>query len=274
MEVISTNQIVDPNAQQPLTGKSLTFLQNALRKDDAGIIQALVTKIVGSYSLTVPYVIDGCVLSDSNKDVTNGTLFYGGKFYEVVGVNGTTNVARFILTKSQDITADPVTFTDGSSKNVHDIYKYVATDVASGGDFIATDLVYLASVIGKINTEITPSNQSIAATSYVDVSGSSYTTPADGKTRTYLLLAKTCVVTTGVPSTLGEGAYLSIYSTSTLDESYSYLNISGASHDGKTTITCMKIATISFNTVIKLQGKTFTGSSVGFNNTKFEILEL
>lgn len=274
MEVISTNQIVDPNAQQPLTGKSLTFLQNALRKDDAGIIQALVTKIVGSYSLTVPYVIDGCVLSDSNKDVTNGTLFYGGKFYEVVGVNGTTNVARFILTKSQDITADPVTFTDGSSKNVHDIYKYVATDVASGGDFIATDLVYLASVIGKINTEITPSNQSISATSYVDVSGSSYTTPADGKTRTYLLLAKTCVDTTGVPSTVGEGAYLSIYSTSTLDESYSYLNISGASHDGKATITCMKIATISFNTVIKLQGKTFTGSSVGFNNTKFEILEL
>lgn len=274
MEEISISQISDPNKQQPFTGKSLQFLQNAIRKDEAGIIEALVTKIVGSYSLTVPYVISGCVLSDSNKDVTAGTLFYGGKFYETTSVNGTTNVARFIKTKSQDATADPITFSDSSTGSVHDIYKYVPTDVASGGDFVATDLVYLADVTGKINVEVTPSNQSVTATSYVDVSGSSYTTPADGKTRAYLLLAKAVIETTGVPSTVGEGAYLSIYSTSTLDESYSYLNISGASHDGKATITCMKIASISFNTVMKLQAKTFVGSSVNYKNIKFEIIEL
>jgi hypothetical protein len=185
MEVISISQISDPNKQQPFTGLSLEFLQNALRKDDAGIIETLVTKIVGSYSLTVPYVISGCVVTDSNKDVTAGKIFYGGKFYETTSVDGTTNVARFILTKTQDATADPVTFSDSSTGSVHDIYKYVPTDVASGGDFIATDLVYLASSSSVIAEQITLATQTTSSGTYVDMTGLTYTTPNDGITRKY-----------------------------------------------------------------------------------------
>lgn len=141
MKRISVNQIVSPTSRQPFTGRSLTFLQDALDEDKAAFIKAMITANKGSYSLTVPYVISGCVVSDSNKDVTAGEIFYGGKFYETTAVNGTTNTARFILTKTQDATADPLVFTDSVSKNVHDIYKYVPTDVASGGDFLSTDLV-------------------------------------------------------------------------------------------------------------------------------------
>lgn len=278
MEVISTNQIVDPNAQQPLTGKSLTFLQNALRKDDAGIIQALVTKIVGSYSLIVPYVIDGCVLSDSNKDVTNGTLFYGGKFYEVVGVNGTTNVARFILTKSQDITADPVTFTDGSSKNVHDIYKYVATDVASGGDFIATDLVYLASVTGKINNEVQSSTQNTTSTSFADLTSgtaSTYTTPNDGKTRTWLILYSGTVYFSGSTGDGGKARIYNATSSTVLHLKESYMDIVVTNVDlAIMDINCQKIVSLAPNTTIKIQIASTNGGGIDFKNNSFVMVEL
>jgi hypothetical protein len=143
MKKISVNQIISVTRKQPFTGNSLKFLQDALDEDKAGIIKAFITQSIGSYSLTTPYVISGCVVSDAGKDVTAGEIFYGGKYYETTAVNGTTNVARFILTKTQDVVADPLEFTNGDILNVHDIYKYVATDVASGGDFTSANLVNL-----------------------------------------------------------------------------------------------------------------------------------
>jgi hypothetical protein len=224
MEVISISQISDPNKQQPFTGLSLEFLQNALRKDDAGIIETLVTKIVGSYSLTVPYVISGCVVTDSNKDVTAGKIFYGGKFYETTSVNGTTNVARFILTKTQDATADPVTFSDASIGSVHDIYKYVPTDVASGGDFTATDLVYLATSNSKdyankyFATGFTVSSGTY--TLFTDgVTPLTYTTPNDGITRLYKIEYKGIYVTSsGVADSSARVRIRNTTASTTLDE--------------------------------------------------------
>jgi len=212
MEQISISQISDPNKQQPFTGLSLEFLQNASHKNIAGVVEALVTKIVGSYSLTVPYIISGCVLSDSNKDVTNGTLFYGGKFYEVIGVNGTTNVARFILNKTQDATADPVTFSDSTTGNVHDIYKYVATDAASGGDFTANNLVYLSATSSVIAQQITLASQTTSSTTYVDMTGLTYTTPNDGISRKYKLsLIGDAELSAVSGTTSGVGAKFQIY---------------------------------------------------------------
>lgn len=272
MEVISTNQIVDPNTQQPFTGKSLTFLQNALRKDTAGVIEALVTKITGGYSLTVPYVISGCVLSDSNKDVTNGTLFYGGNFYEVVGVNGTTNVARFILTKTQDVTADPVDFTNGTTKNVHDIYKYVATDVSSGGDFIATDLVYLTAPVTKINNLVTAANQTTSSTSFIDLTTATYTTPNDATTRTYLILAKGQCEFTG--SSGDHGAIRIMVDGVQKDECKSGVTPSLGSNEFVGGLFCQTIQTVLPNKVIKVQIQSVNGGSIDFKNNSFIVIEL
>lgn len=164
MKKISTTQIDDANDKlQPFTGLSLEFLQDALDEDKAAIIKALVTSNLGSYSLTVPYVISGCVVSDSGKDVTAGEIFYGGKYYETTAVNGTTNIARFILTKTQDATADPITFSDSSTGSVHDIYKYVATDVASGGDFTSSDLVSMYGSL-TVNTSTSSNGSTITVT--------------------------------------------------------------------------------------------------------------
>jgi hypothetical protein len=147
MKNINTSFVVDPLVRQPFTALSLAFLQSSRDENLAAIVKALIISNKGAYSLTAPYVISGCVVSDTFKDVTAGEIFYGGKFYTTTAVNGTTNTARFILTKTQDLTADPLTFTDSTVKNVHDIYTYVPTDVASGGDFTAIDLdsVYTTS---------------------------------------------------------------------------------------------------------------------------------
>jgi len=283
MEVISISQITDPNKQQPFTGLSLEFLQNALRKDDAGIIEALVTKIVGSYSLTVPYVISGCVVTDSNKDVTAGTLFYGGKFYETTSVNGTTNVARFILTKTQDGTADPVTFSDSSTGSVHDIYKYVPTDTASGGDFIATDLVYLSSTSSVIAQQITLASQSTSSATYVDMTGLTYTTPNDGLTRKYKLTLKSdsdLDGTSGVGSSIAQ-AFYRIYNdtdAAELDESQttSAIYVTAATQDVALVVTanCSTIVSLAPNKVIKCQFKLSSGTGVTATKAKFFIEEI
>jgi hypothetical protein len=283
MEVISISQISDPNKQQPFTGLSLEFLQNALRKDDAGIIETLVTKIVGSYSLTVPYVISGCVVTDSNKDVTAGKIFYGGKFYETTSVNGTTNVARFILTKTQDTTADPITFSNGSTGSVHDIYKYVPTDTASGGDFIATDLVYLASTSSVIAQQITLSSQLTSSATYVDMTGLTYTTPNDGLTRKYKLTLKSdsdLDGTGGFGSSIAQ-AFYRIYNdtdSTELDESQTstviFVNSSTQDVGAVVTANCTTIVSLAPNKVIKCQFKLSAGTSVTATKAKFFIEEI
>lgn len=295
MEEISISQITDPNKQQPFTGYSLQFLQNALRKDDAGIIEALVTKIVGSYSLTVPYVITGCVVTDSGKDVTAGTLFYGGKFYETTSINGTTNVARFIKTKSQDITADPITFSDSTTGNVHDIYKYVPTDVASGGDFTSANLVYLNSSSSVIAQEIALATQTTTSTSYVDMTGLTYTTPNDGITRKFKLTLKGTSIPTvnqgNDSDVIAGGGYFQIWNDSLpigvgteLDECQhvvSFFNSQGSSQTygvaSHVPFICETIVSLAPNTVIKCRFKkyiNFFSTDLQISKVKFFIEEI
>lgn len=185
MKKIDISQIVSPTSKQPFTANSLKFKQDYDVENYSALVKALITQSTGSYSLTTPYVISGCVLSDSNKDVTAGEIFYGGNFYNVTALNGTTNIVQFILTKTYDPTADPLTFTDGVVKNVHEIYTYVSTDVASGGDFDATDLVSL--YVGKIAEQKTLATQTTSSGTYVNLTDLDYTTPADGITRKYKL---------------------------------------------------------------------------------------
>lgn len=192
MKKIITSNVVDPSKLQPFTAQSLRFLQEAKEEDVAGLIKALVISNLGSYSLGTPYVISGCVVSDSGKDVTAGEIFYGGKYYETTAVNGTTNIARFILTASQDATADPLTFSDSSVFNVHTIYKYVATDVASGGDFTSANLVDIYA--GSTNKytfyaeRLTARNET-TGTPPINTAAEifTFTTPNDGKTRDVLI---------------------------------------------------------------------------------------
>lgn len=272
MKKIDTTQVTDPSILQPFTARSLKFLQDATAEDVAGIIKSIVTSNLGSYSLTVPYVISGCVVSDSNKDVTAGEIFYGGKYYETTAVNGTTNVAQFILTLSQDATADPVIFSDSSAKNVHNIYKYVATDTATLGDFDATDLVSLYG--SKTFSLINPSNVTISNTSFIDLSGASYTTPNDGKTRIWIIDAKS--VFRGSSAT-DVGGFLQIWNSTTstqLDVSETYFNNGSGITLYVSTLKSMTIVSLAPNTTIKLRIRCSVASGFDFNENVFRMIEI
>lgn len=143
MKTINTSNVLDPSVLQPFTARSLRFLQESKEDDVAAIIKSIVISNLGTYSLTTPYVISGCNVTSGGMVVTAGEVFFRGKYYQTTAIVGTSYVARFFLTKTQDPTADPLIFSDSSSKNVHDIYKYVPSDVATGGDFTASDLVNL-----------------------------------------------------------------------------------------------------------------------------------
>jgi len=283
---IDTTQIVSPTSKQPLTGRSLAFLQDYNEEDKAAIIKALVISNLGSYSLTVPYVISGCVVSDSNKDVTAGEIFYGGKFYETTAVNGVTNVAQFILTQTQDATADPLVFSDSVSKNVHNIFKYVATDVASGGDFDATDLVSVYGV-GRIAVELTNASQVDSSASYVDMTSLSYTVT---KTATYKLTLisnpSSVKANSGtLPTDDQIGATFRIYNNTTatsLDEKstesriYLDLGVGGSfilNLSNKQSCVCSKLIALTAGDVVKCQFKTVNGTTTTTNN-KFFIEEI
>ena len=273
MKKISTTQIDDANDKlQPFTGLSLEFLQDALDEDKAAIIKAQITQAKGSYSLTVPYVISGCVVTDSGKDVTSGEIFYGGKFYETTAVNGTTNIARFILTKTQDGTADPITFSDSSTGSVHDIYKYVPTDVASGGDFTSSDLVS-AYGSGKTSFTYQSPDQNTSSTSFIDLTGSTYTTPNDGVTRTWLIQGKTNVKFSG---SIGDGGKLKILVDGVQkDISESYLAVLATNVGLHLQVcSCMALVSVAPNKVIKLQIASTNGGGIDFNNNNFIVIEI
>jgi hypothetical protein len=282
MKKISVNQIISVTRKQPFTGNSLKFLQDALDEDKAGIIKAFITQSIGSYSLTTPYVISGCVVSDAGKDVTAGEIFYGGKYYETTAVNGTTNVARFILTKTQDAVADPLEFTNGDILNVHDVYKYVATDVASGGDFTSADLVS-AYGSGKIAVELTNATQTDSGGTYIDMTSLSYTIPKTAKYKITLLAnPQSATASSGsLPVDVQAASYFRIYNStdaSVLDEKFTqnraYLDLgTGGSYilnlTASFSVNCSTIVTLTAGKVIKAQFRTYFGYTTTTNNKMF-----
>ena len=195
MKKIITSNVLDPSVLQPFTAQSLRFLQESKEDDVAALIKTLVISNLGSYSLTTPYVISGCVYdSTSLYGITAGEIFYGGKYYQTTAIanNTSTNIPRFVLTASQDATADPLTFSNSSVFNVHTIYTYVATDSATLGDFNATQLVDLytgSSTKYTFYAERLTTRNETTGTPPIDTAAEifTFTTPNDGKTRDLLI---------------------------------------------------------------------------------------
>lgn len=271
MKNIDISQIVDPTSLQPFTGNSLKFLQDYNAENLAAIIEAIVIGNLGSYSLTVPYVINGCVVSDAGKDVTAGEIFYGGKYFTTTAVNGSTNVARFILTKTQDATADPLEFTDGASKTVHDIFTYVATDVASGGDFTSANLVSLYG--SKYSDDKYLATLSSSSTSYATITGLTVTTPNDGKTRTCWITANT---TFNYSSSVANGAFLQLWDGSAeLRATRCFLSVVSVNVD--TAILQMTVTykgDIPPNTTISARVKMVNSASSNYVDSSLSIMEI
>jgi hypothetical protein len=116
---------VSDSAQMKLKSGTLQFLQDANTEAFASLCLAL---IGANYSSTQVYILWGCVNSGSgsNYNTSAGAVFYNGEIYLVDSAIFTisSNVAIFSpITTQYQTNADPMTFSDSSVHNIHDIRK-------------------------------------------------------------------------------------------------------------------------------------------------------
>jgi hypothetical protein len=130
---------ISDSAQMPLKKGTLQFLQLAYTEGIAALMQCLAGP---NYDATVMYIVAGLynIGNYPNYIITDGVVFYNGEFYLVDGAAFTStggDVAVLNFANTQYTTdADPVTFTDGVARNVHNIRKYVLSSAPAGsGNF-------------------------------------------------------------------------------------------------------------------------------------------
>jgi hypothetical protein len=127
---------ISDTAQMPIKKGTLEFLRLSHQLDLDQILQGI---IGANYNPFKFYVLWGCENSGSgsNYNISNGAVFFAGEVFEVIGAAFSVpvgQVAQFAASNSQyTIDADPVTFTDSNTYNVHDIRKYTFQAGASDG---------------------------------------------------------------------------------------------------------------------------------------------
>lgn len=273
--LITTNETA--TSWSPYKAETKKFQQDMNSEVFAALIQA----IVGStYSTSVPYVVDGCVISGGGPySITAGKIFYGGEYYSVPSASGLTGTMEFKLENSATAPADPTQFSDGTNHDIHLDYHYTPKSSGTAGtDFSATDLVYLNNLNIKLNNEVNSTTQNTTSTSYADLTSgtaSSYTTPNDGKTRTWLITYKGVCKFSGSAGDGGKARIYNATSSTSLDSSESYMDILGTNVDlARMGIYCQKIASIAPNSTIKIQIASTNGGGIDFENNSFVMVEL
>ena len=118
MKRILTNQISDPTVQQPFTGPSLNFVQDAFKETITSLGSEL------QYDPSKPSVLSGLHITQSNDGTTiftSGCVAYNGDVYIVDSYTGITAFGTgdtFVLSASTTDPLGPVIFSDGVPRTV------------------------------------------------------------------------------------------------------------------------------------------------------------
>lgn len=196
MNRIITTNILDPAIQQPFTGNSLDFLQNASIETFLSL-PAFANR--AAFNSGNPVVLYGCQRQDlggGNYKFYTGYVYYSGEIYYYAGVNSIAiaGTAQFKITVTNDATADPVEFTDGINRNVHNVRRLVMTDGA--GDFNYSSCLFVGRVqesnsITSVATTTVESTvatiTTYSATSYAKLSFNCWITNSGTHDTTYKL---------------------------------------------------------------------------------------
>ncbi len=134
MKKLSITPITNSAQFFPKKG-TLEFLQLATREGFSAIIEALIGP---TYDPAIVYVLSGVINSGSYPvyAITAGVVYYAGEFFQVDAASYTatgSDVAVFSIDQTQYTTfADPVTLSDASVVNIHDIRKIKTAAGATG----------------------------------------------------------------------------------------------------------------------------------------------
>lgn len=193
-------------AWSPYKVETKQFLQDANNE----VFEALIKSIVGSsYSASVPYVIEGCVVSGVGPySITAGKIFYGGVFYNVSSGSSLAGPIEFKIEETADPAADPTTFSDGVDHDIHiDKHYLPVANGTIGTDFDTTDLVQISSSLSVITTN-TSNGQTITTTT---VSGGPFAYNTDSYTYSYYIDRGICYLNFEITFTVTTGAVISAF---------------------------------------------------------------
>lgn len=161
MKKLQTSDITTTVAM-PIKGGTLEFLQLSYRE----ALKALAVNLIGGTDDSLRFfVLYGCVNTGSGLSyiISAGAIYYSGEIYLVPAATFTASgaqvaVGNIVLTQYTS-SADPVTFTDGSSKNVHNIYQIVFTAGTAASTLLDfTDLIKTIPNLKGIVTTTMPSS--------------------------------------------------------------------------------------------------------------------
>lgn len=134
MKILDTTAITNAS-QFPVKKGTLQFMQDAHRESLAATIKSLIGP---SYNSAVIYMMSGGINSGvlPTYNVAAGAIFYNGEVYDFAGASFTatgSNVGVWTTLQTQYTTdADPVTFTDSTVRNVHNIRKMQLSQALTG----------------------------------------------------------------------------------------------------------------------------------------------
>lgn len=134
MRKIDSSSITN-SVGMPWKAGTFVHLQAAYQE----VFDGLTRNLFPHYQANTVYILYGCVNSGSGLSYTisAGAVYYNGEIFLVDAVTftaaaGQVPVATIGTTYYTDPAADPVQFTDGSNKNVHQIRKVVIAAATSG----------------------------------------------------------------------------------------------------------------------------------------------
>lgn len=118
---------VSPSIGLPIKAGTLQFMQDAHKES----LNAVIKNIVENPHPDTMYILSGCTNSATlpAHNISAGTLYVNGEVFDFAGANftltGLQKAYARIETTQFTTNADPVQFTDGVSRNIHNIRKIV-----------------------------------------------------------------------------------------------------------------------------------------------------
>lgn len=263
MKKINTSNVTG-SSRQPLLGRSISHLNEGIVESFVSVFKAM---MLDGYTTNDVVIMHGCVNSGSTSgagnpfNVTAGAVYYNDEIYQVDAITGVfsgTNVLVANLSTTYQI-GDPVTMTDGSTKNVHEIKKVVISQAASGSgiknhtDFKKPFSKFIARIKDHTNTyQIDGTNYPTWA--LMDPSFS-ITTPNDGKTRNLLIQFKAHAVAQNTSDPDGALGSIRVWnaSTSTIMDFDEFRAETNAANNGNScSINLMTYDSVAPNTTIQI----------------------
>jgi len=144
MKILDISSISSTN-EFPVKSGTLQFIQDSYKES---LAQAL-TSLVEVNDPTQVYILSGLYngsTASSTYNVSAGVVYFNGELFDVPSFNFTLTGSNLpypsILTTQYTTNADPVTFTDGTPRNVHNIRTFVVSATTSYSGIMEYDNWY------------------------------------------------------------------------------------------------------------------------------------